>query len=60
MNTAKKLNEEEEESFEQFLQDAEDGFRDIPGLTNPEKPYGKDYTERPRIVDRTKPIDPST
>ncbi len=51
--------EDDEEDFEKFLKEVEDGFINTPGVTNTTQPYGRPYTERPKIRDLTK-IDPPT
>lgn len=51
--------EDDEEDFEKFLKEVEDGFINTPGVTNTTQPYGRPYTERPKIRDLTK-LDPPT
>jgi len=56
LDTAKKLDnvkgdKNSDSSFEKFLEDAEVGFTQTPGISDSTHPYGRDYTERPRIRD---------
>lgn len=37
------------EDFDQFTQNAEVGFTNESGITDTTRPYGRDYSERPRI-----------
>jgi len=45
------------DEFDQFLERIETGFTTQDGNTLENKPYGRDYTERPRIVRLTKKND---
>ena len=45
------------DEFDQFLERIETGFTTQAGNTLENKPYGRDYTERPRIVRLTKKND---
>ncbi len=37
------------ENFDAFLQSVETGFISSPGTSETERPYGKDFTQRPRV-----------
>jgi hypothetical protein len=39
------------ESFQEFINRAENGFTDIPTVGDPTQPYGRPYDQRPRIKD---------
>lgn len=45
---------ENKDDLDQFLQQVEEGFVSIPGMNDPTHPYGRDYSERPRIRDLSK------
>jgi len=51
--------EDEDEDFEKFLTDVENGFTNTPGANNTNEPYGRPYNQRPKIRDLTK-NDPPT
>lgn len=51
--------EDDEQDFEKFLKEVEDGFINTPGINNTTNPYGRPYNERPKIRDLTK-LDPPT
>lgn len=38
-----------EDDFDQFIENAEVGFTNESGITDTTRPYGRDYSERPRI-----------
>lgn len=38
-----------EESFEEFITQVENGFTDIPSVGDPTQPYGRPFTQRPKI-----------
>jgi hypothetical protein len=44
-----KHKEKKKQDFDNFTEQAERGFVDIPGVTDTEHPWGKDYESRPRI-----------
>ncbi|MEP0799076.1 hypothetical protein [Funiculus sociatus] len=47
-NTTDKINEEADD-LDSFINDAEIGFTNTPGITNTTEPYGRPYDQRPRI-----------
>lgn len=52
---SKNLSNIDETSFGQFINDAEIGFTNTPGITDTQHPYGESLEHRPRIRDLTKP-----
>lgn len=50
----------EEDNFEQFIQDVETGFINAPGMKDATNPYGRPFTQRPKIRDLTKYVPPTT
>ncbi|KJH69395.1 hypothetical protein [Aliterella atlantica] len=55
-----KVNKDEDDNdWDDFVKQVEEGFKNVPGVTNPDKPYGRDYSQRPKIRDLTK-LDPPT
>ena len=44
--------------FDSFCEDFERGFTDIPGIDDPAKPFGEEYTQRPRVI-RLDKLDPN-
>lgn len=53
--STKKVNGDDDDAeFKQFLQDVEVGFTQQAGINDSTKPYGRDYSQRPRIRDLTK------
>lgn len=59
LGVAKSLNNDED-SFDDFLNDVENGFMNAPGVTNPSEPYGRPFNERPRVRDLTNYQPPQT
>lgn len=55
--TTKKINTEDDDDFDQFLQDVELGFTTTPGAINTTDPYGRPFADRPKIRDLTNPDD---
>lgn len=51
---------DDEDDFEQFLRDVENGFANTAGIKNPTEPYGRNFTQRPRIRDLTNYQPPAT
>jgi hypothetical protein len=51
------FNEASDDNFDQFIDDAEVGFTNTPGITDNQNPYGRSYSQRPRIRDLSKPED---
>jgi len=47
-DTADKINEKADD-LDSFINDAEIGFTNTPGITNTTEPYGRPYEQRPRI-----------
>ncbi len=37
------------DDFDRFVEDVETGFTQYPGASDPQHPYGRDYSERPKI-----------
>jgi hypothetical protein len=52
---AKKINKDTEEEFEKFIEETEKGFIQTPGIYDNIKPYGRDYSKRPKIRDLSNP-----
>lgn len=44
----------EDEDLDTFINQVETGFTDIPTVGDPTQPYGRPYTQRPKIRDLTK------
>lgn len=57
--STKKVNGDDEDDMNAFIQQVEEGFWQVAGVTDPLKPYGRDYEQRPRIRDLTKLQPPS-
>lgn len=45
----------EEDDFDKFLTDVELGFTNTSGVSDSTHPYGRDFSQRPKIKDLTKP-----
>lgn len=45
----KKKDADGKSDFDRFMEDAETGFTNQPGITDTEHPYGRNYSERPKI-----------
>lgn len=54
LTTVNKVEGDEDDDMEQFIDQVERGFGDVAGVSDPTRPYGRDFTERPRIRDLTK------
>jgi len=48
-----KVNGDDEAEFEEFLREVEVGFTNTAGINNATEPYGRPFTQRPRIRDLT-------
>jgi len=57
LKSANDFNEATDDNFDQFIDDAEIGFTNTPGITDTVNPYGRSYSQRPRIRDLSKPED---
>lgn len=58
--TNKVNKDEEEDDFDTFINDVETGFINAPGIDDPINPYGRPFTQRPRIRDLSKFVPPTT
>lgn len=47
--SAEEMTEKEDDNFEQFIDDAQIGFINTPGITDRANPYGQPFENRPRI-----------
>lgn len=47
--SAEEITEKEDDNFEQFIDDAQIGFINTPGITDRANPYGQPFENRPRI-----------
>ncbi len=56
---AKEILEKEGKDFDKFVEDAELGFTNTPGITNTTEPYGRDMSQRPKIKDLTQKNNPT-
>lgn len=50
---------EDDDNFDKFLEEVENGFSTTPGITDPNEPYGRPFEQRPRIRDLTNYQPPS-
>ena len=57
---ANNINGDDDQAFDQFLQDVEQGFSTTTGIDDPLHPYGRELSDRPRIRDLTNRNPPTT
>lgn len=53
LSLVNRINKNDDEAFERFINDVEIGFGNQPGINDPNNPYGRPYDQRPRIRDLT-------